>query len=73
MPVHRASAPTNRAALLAAAEANMVATHPLFLAGRAATLDDADVERLAESLPRLLQNLPETGGRSRARAPRRPT
>lgn len=38
-----------------------------------AALDDADVERLAESLPRLLQNLPETGGRSRGSTPRRAT
>ena len=37
-----------------------------------ATLDDADVERLAESLPRLLQHLPETDGRYRAKTPRRP-
>lgn len=36
-------------------------------------LDDADVERLAESLPRLQQQLPESGGRYRGKTARRAT
>jgi DNA-binding MarR family transcriptional regulator len=38
-----------------------------------ALLDDADVERLAAALPRLLQNLPAVDGRSERRRPRRAT
>lgn len=43
------------------------------LQGAVAALDDADVERLAESLPRLLQNLPDEPGRQPVKTSRRAT